>query len=131
MAARAGRLSAAYGQLARARHLAARLGGQRAGGFPEFGPECVALYEIAVSVDLGDAGHALRVAAATDLTGLSPGRRARTLIDVARAHALREQVDEAAARAGRGRGGGCRLCHRQRPGPRGDRGPAGAEPAPG
>ncbi len=95
VAARAGRLSAAYGQLARARHLAARLGGQRAGGFPEFGPECVALYEIAVSVDLGDAGHALRVAAATDLTRLSPGRRARTLIDVARAHALREQVDDA------------------------------------
>jgi len=97
VAAHAGRLSSAYGQLARARHLAARLGGQRAGGFPEFGPECVALYEIAVSVDLGDAGHALRVAAATDLTGLSPGRRARTLIDVARAHALRGQVDEAVA----------------------------------
>jgi transcriptional regulator with XRE-family HTH domain len=95
VAARAGRQSAAYGQLARARQLSARLGGQRAGGFPEFGPECVALYEIAVSVDLGDAGHALRVAAATDLTRLSPGRRARTLIDVARAYALREQVDEA------------------------------------
>ena len=95
VAARAGRLSAAYGQLARARQLSARLGGQQAGGFPEFGPECVALYEIAVSVDLGDAGHALRVAAATDLTGLSPGRRARALIDVARAHALRGQVDEA------------------------------------
>lgn len=95
VAARAGRLSAAYGQLARARQLSARLGGQRAGGFPEFGPECVALYEIAVSVDLGDAGHALRVAAATDLTGLSPGRRARALIDVARAHALRGQIGEA------------------------------------
>jgi transcriptional regulator with XRE-family HTH domain len=95
VAARAGRLSAAYGQLARARQLSARLGGQQAGGFPEFGPECVALYEIAVSVDLGDAGHALRVAAATDLTGLSPGRRARALIDVARAHVLRGQVDEA------------------------------------
>jgi hypothetical protein len=95
VAARAGRLSAAYGQLARARHLAARLGGQQAGGFTEFGPECVALYEIAVSVDLGDAGHALRVAAATDLGRLSPGRRARTLIDVARAYALREQVDDA------------------------------------
>jgi transcriptional regulator with XRE-family HTH domain len=95
VAARAGRLSAAYGQLARARQLSARLGGQQAGGFPEFGPECVALYEIAVSVDLGDAGHALRVAAATDLTRLSPGRRARALIDVARAHALRGQVGEA------------------------------------
>ena len=95
VAARAGRLSAAYGQLARARQLSARLGGQRAGGFPEFGPQCVALYEIAVSVDLGDAGHALRVAAVTDLTGLSPARRARALIDLARAHTLRGQVTDA------------------------------------
>lgn len=96
VAARAGRQGTAYGHLARARHLAARLGGQRASGAPEFGPETVAVYEIAVCVDLGDAGHALRVAAATDLTGLSPGRRARVLIDVARAHTLREQADQAA-----------------------------------
>ena len=95
VAARAGRQGAAYGQLARAHYLAARLGPQRAGGAPEFGPDYVALYEISVSVDLGDAGHALRVAATADTTGLSPGRRARMLIDVARAFALREQVDEA------------------------------------
>jgi tetratricopeptide (TPR) repeat protein len=97
IAARAGRQGTAYGHLTRARHLAARLGGQRAGGAPEFGPETVAVYEIAVCVDLGDAGHALRVAAATDLTALSPGRRARVLIDVARAHTLRDQADQAAA----------------------------------
>jgi transcriptional regulator with XRE-family HTH domain len=95
VAARAGRQAAAYGQLTKARHLAARLGAQRAGGAPEFGPEYVALYEIAVSVDLGDAGHALRVAARSDTTGLSAGRQARMLIDVARAFALREQTEEA------------------------------------
>jgi len=95
VAARAGRQSAAYGQLARARHLASRLGPKRAGGAPEFGPDYVALYEISVSVDLGDAGHALRVAATADTTGLSPGRQARMLIDVARAFVLREQVDGA------------------------------------
>ncbi|HEY1640345.1 MAG TPA: helix-turn-helix transcriptional regulator [Streptosporangiaceae bacterium] len=97
VAARAGRQAAAYGQLTRARQLARRLGAQRAGGAPEFGPEYVALYEIAVSVDLGDAGHALRVAAAADTTGLSPARQARMLVDVARAFALRDQVTEAVA----------------------------------
>jgi transcriptional regulator with XRE-family HTH domain len=95
VAARAGRQGAAYGQLARARHLARQLGPQRAGGAPEFGPDYVALYEIAVSVDLGDAGHALRVAAAVDPAGLSAARQARMLIDVARAYTLRQQVDEA------------------------------------
>lgn len=95
VAARAGRQAAAYGQLTRARQLAAQLGPQRASGAPEFGRDYVALYEIAISVDLGDAGHALRVAATADTTGLSPGRRARMLIDVARAFALRERVDEA------------------------------------
>jgi transcriptional regulator with XRE-family HTH domain len=97
VAARAGRQAAAYGQLTRARQLAARLGGQRAAGAPEFGPGYVALYEIAVSADLGDAGHALRVAAAVDATALSPARRARMLIDVARAFALREQAGDATA----------------------------------
>ncbi len=57
----------------------------------------MALYEIAVSVDLGDAGHALRVAAAADTAGLSPARQARMLVDVARAFALRDQVTEAVA----------------------------------
>jgi hypothetical protein len=95
VAARAGRQGAAYGQLARARHLARQLGPQRASGAPEFGPDYVALYEIAVSVDLGDAGHALRVAAAVDTAGLSAARQARMLIDVARAYTLRQQIDKA------------------------------------
>jgi transcriptional regulator with XRE-family HTH domain len=96
VAARTGHPSAAFGHIARARQLAARLGGQRTQGLPEFSPPYVALYEIAVSVDLGDAGHALRTASCVDMTELSPARCARLLIDVARAYALRRQVDEAA-----------------------------------
>jgi transcriptional regulator with XRE-family HTH domain len=97
VAARTNHPAAAFGYLASARRLAARLRGQQANGMPEFGPQYIALYEIAVSVDLGDAGHALRVAATVDAAALSPGRLARMLIDVARAHALRAQVAEATA----------------------------------
>ncbi len=97
VAARLRHPAAAYGHLAKARLLAHRLGGQQADGIPEFGAHYVALYEIAVSVDLGDSGHALRVAASIDLGCLSPARRVRLLIDVARAYALRDQVDEAIA----------------------------------
>jgi hypothetical protein len=50
-----------------------------------------------VAVELGDAGRALRVAATVDATGLSAERRARLLIDVARAHGQRRQVSEAVA----------------------------------
>jgi transcriptional regulator with XRE-family HTH domain len=95
VAARRGHNSAAFGHLARARHLACLLDGQQADGMPEFTAQYVALYEIAVSVDLGDAGHALRTAASIDASALSPGRQARMLIDVARAHAQRNQVAEA------------------------------------
>jgi transcriptional regulator with XRE-family HTH domain len=92
VAARTGHPSAAFGHLASARQLAGRLGGQQAHGLPEFGAQYVALYEIAVSVDLGDAGHALRTAAAVDVSALPAARHARMLIDVARAHALRRQL---------------------------------------
>jgi transcriptional regulator with XRE-family HTH domain len=95
VAARTNHPSAAFGHLARARRLAGRLAGHRANGLPEFGSDYVALYEVAVSVDLGDAGHALRTAASVDLRALSPGRQARLLTDVARAHTLRKQVTEA------------------------------------
>jgi transcriptional regulator with XRE-family HTH domain len=95
VAARTRHPSAAFGHLAKARQLASQLGGEQADGLPEFGPEYVALYEIAVSVDLGDAGHALRVAASVNAATLPPGRHARMLIDVARAYALRRQVDAA------------------------------------
>jgi transcriptional regulator with XRE-family HTH domain len=87
----------AYDQLERARQIAARLGAGRNDYNTEFGPANVALHEIAVAVELGDAGRALRVAAAVDTGGLSPERQARMLIDVARAHAQRRQVAEAVA----------------------------------
>ncbi len=87
----------AYDHLERASQIAARLGEGRNDYNTEFGPANVALHEIAVAIELGDAGRALRVAAAADTSGLSPERRARMLIDVARARAQRRQVAEAVA----------------------------------
>jgi hypothetical protein len=97
IAARTGHSATAFGHLAKARLLASRLGAKKAAGMPEFGVLHVALFEIAVSVDVGDAGHALRTAASVDTASLSPGKLARMLIDVARAYALRDQVHEATA----------------------------------
>jgi tetratricopeptide (TPR) repeat protein len=88
---------AAYGHLERARDMAGRTGEGRNDYNTEFGPANVALHEIAVAVELGDAGRALRTAASVDNTSLSAERRARMLIDVARAHAQRRQVEEAMA----------------------------------
>jgi hypothetical protein len=87
----------AYSHLERARQTAARLGEGRNDYNTEFGPANVALYEIAVAVELGDAGRALRTATTVDTSGLSAERQARMLIDVARAHAQRRQVGEAVA----------------------------------
>ena len=87
----------AYDQLARASQIADRLGKGHNEYNTEFGPANVRLYEIAVAVELGDAGRALRAAANVDATGLSAERRARMLIDVARAHAQRRRVHEAIA----------------------------------
>jgi transcriptional regulator with XRE-family HTH domain len=86
---------AAYGHLVQAARAAARLGEGPNDYNTEFGPANVGLYEIAVAVELGDAGRALRTAATVDTTGLSAERRARMLIDVARAYAQRRQVNEA------------------------------------
>jgi transcriptional regulator with XRE-family HTH domain len=88
---------AAYDHLERARQVAVRLGDSRNDYNTEFGPANVGLYEIAIAVELGDAGRALRVAATVDTTGLSAERRARMLIDMARAYAQRRQVNEAVA----------------------------------
>ena len=101
IAARLNDADTAYGQLDRASQIAGQIAGQVGGGRndynTEFGPANVGLYEIAVAVELGDAGRALRVAATVDTAGLSAERRARMLIDVARAHAQRRQVTEAVA----------------------------------
>ena len=85
----------AYRQLELTSHAAARLGEGHNQYNTEFGPANVRLYEIAVAVELGDAGRALHAARAVDASGLSAERRARMLIDVARAHAQRRQADEA------------------------------------
>ena len=97
VAARLNDLDAAYSHLERARRAAARLGEGRNDYNTEFGPANVALHEIAVAVELGDAGRALRSASAVDTSGLSAERRALMLIDVARAHAQRRQISEAVA----------------------------------
>jgi hypothetical protein len=96
-AAHLGDAQAACEFLDRAPPAAERVGPGRNDYNTEFGPANVALYEIAVAVELGDAGRALRVASALDASGLSPERRARMLIDVARAHAQRRQVADAVA----------------------------------
>jgi transcriptional regulator with XRE-family HTH domain len=88
---------AAYSYLERASQVAARLGEGRNDYNTEFGPANVALHEISLAVELGDAGRALRAAATVDTTGLSAERSARMLVDVARAHAQRRQVHEAVA----------------------------------
>jgi tetratricopeptide (TPR) repeat protein len=95
IASRANDPDAAYAHLDQAAEVAGRLGEGRNDYNTEFGPANVGLHEISVAVELGDAGRALRAAAAVDTSGLSAERRARTLIDVARAHAQRRQVDEA------------------------------------
>lgn len=96
-AARIGDAEAAYGHLHRASDMAGRLGPGRNDYNTEFGLANVGVIEVSVAVDLGDAGRALRAAAALDVSALSAERQARTQIDVARAHAQRRQVDEAVA----------------------------------
>jgi transcriptional regulator with XRE-family HTH domain len=95
VAARTGDSDTAYAHMDRARDMAARLGPGRNDFNTEFGPANVSLFEVAVAVELGDAGRALRAAGGVDTTGMSPERQARMLIDVARAHAQRRQVSEA------------------------------------
>jgi len=97
IASRVNNPDAAYSHLERAAQVAALLGEGRNDFNTEFGPANVSAHEIAVAVELGDAGRALRAAATVDTTGLSAERRARTLVDVARAHAQRRQVAEAIA----------------------------------
>jgi transcriptional regulator with XRE-family HTH domain len=97
IASRVNDSDAAYSYLERAAEVAGRLGEGRNDYNTEFGPANVGLHEISVAVELGDAGRALRAAAAVDTSGLSAERRARTLVDVARAHAQRRQVADAVA----------------------------------
>jgi transcriptional regulator with XRE-family HTH domain len=95
VAARIGDADTAYDQLERAGQVAGRLGEGRNDYNTEFGPANVALQEVAIAVDLGDAGRALRAAATVDASGLSAERQGRLLIETARAHAQRRQADQA------------------------------------
>ena len=97
IASRANDADTAYGELEQAAQIAERLGDGHNEFNTEFGPTNVRLYEIAVAVELGDAGRALRAAATVDTSGLSAERQSRMLIDVARAHAQRRQTNEAVA----------------------------------
>jgi hypothetical protein len=63
----------------------------------EFGPTNVALHAVAVAVELGDAGEALDRAERIDPSALSAERRARLLIDIARANAQLRRSAEAVA----------------------------------
>ncbi|SQE00676.1 Helix-turn-helix domain protein [Parafrankia sp. Ea1.12] len=94
-AARASDRRTAWQAIGDAEELAATVGAGRNDFNTEFGPANVALHEVSVAVDLGDAGDALDRAARIDTAGLSPERRARFLVDVARAHAQRRARGDA------------------------------------
>lgn len=83
---------AALNYLKEAERAADRLGDDRNDFHTEFGPTNVALHAVAVAVELGDAGQALRRASAIDASGLSAERRARFLIDIARANGQRRDI---------------------------------------
>ncbi|MGW1588331.1 helix-turn-helix domain-containing protein [Streptomyces sp. NPDC002386] len=85
----------AYGYLREAREMGEQVGDGRNDYNTEFGPTNVALHEVAVAVDLGDAGVALRAAETVDASGLSAERQTRFQIDLARAYAQRRQVADA------------------------------------
>lgn len=97
IAARAGDRATARGAVKQARALAARLGVDRNDFNTEFGPTNVELQAISTAVDLADAGEALELADALDDTVLSPERRSRLHIDLARAHTQRRRTADALA----------------------------------
>ncbi|WP_045876892.1 helix-turn-helix transcriptional regulator [Pseudofrankia sp. DC12] len=96
-AARAGDRTGARALIAETEVLADAVGPGRNDYNTEFGPANVAMHAVAIAVELGDAGEALDRASRIDVSGLSPERRARFLVDVARAHAQRRDRREAVA----------------------------------
>ncbi len=97
IAAREGSRGKAWEHLDKAAEAAARVGEGRNDFNTEFGPTNVRLHEVSVAVEMGDAGEALDRAARVDESGLSPERRARFLIDLARAYGQRRRTAEAVA----------------------------------
>ncbi|MET8310049.1 helix-turn-helix transcriptional regulator [Micromonospora sp. NPDC005173] len=93
--ARMGDDQRAHEYLGVAREAAQLLGVDRNDYETEFGPTNVQLHEVAVAVELGDAGSALRAAERIDSSGLSSERQARLLMYVAGAWTQRRRVSEA------------------------------------
>ncbi|HET9442279.1 MAG TPA: helix-turn-helix transcriptional regulator [Acidimicrobiales bacterium] len=95
VSAREGDRRAARSHLGEARRAGEALGGDRNDFDTEFGPTNVAVHEVGVAVELGDAGEALDTAATVDASALSAERRARFLIDLALAYSQRRRGAEA------------------------------------
>ena len=76
----------AHRHLRVASELARRLGADRNDYGSEFGPTNIALHQVAVEVELGNAAESLQLAGKVRPYGLSAERQARFLVDVARAN---------------------------------------------
>ena len=87
--------SRVHQHLTEAKRIGEQLGSDRNDFETEFGHTNVQLHAVAVAIDVGDAGEALDVARGIDASGLSPERRARLLVDVARVHGQRWHTGEA------------------------------------
>jgi transcriptional regulator with XRE-family HTH domain len=85
----------AHWHLDRAKEIADRLGGDRNDFGTEFGPADVALHAVGVAVELGDTEEAIDLASRIEPGRLSSERQARCNISLARAHAIRRQIDAA------------------------------------
>lgn len=86
MAARGGRVSPAWDSMSRARDVARRVGRDTEDYGLLFGPANVAIHEVAVAVELGDADEAIRRGAGLSLpSGLARERSSHHYIDLSRA----------------------------------------------
>jgi transcriptional regulator with XRE-family HTH domain len=94
IATRQGQESRALERMRKAETAAKWLGEDRDDFGTEFGPINVSMHAVSVAMELGDAGTALRRAETIDSSNLLPERRARFLIDVARAYHQRRQSDD-------------------------------------
>ncbi len=94
IATRQGQEGAALDFMGKAETAAKWLGEDRDDFGTHFGPTNASIQAVMVSVELGDAGAALRRAKTIDASRLLADRRARFLIDVARAYHQRRQSDD-------------------------------------
>jgi hypothetical protein len=86
MAARGGRISPAWDAISRAREISRRIGRETRDYGLLFGPANVAIHEVAVAVELGDADEAIRRGASLELPAtLSRERSSHHYIDLSRA----------------------------------------------